>query len=101
MDLSSLKATESDDGVHVHVRAQPGARKTGVKGLHDGALKIAVTCPANRGRANKALVEYLGGLVGVPPSRVRLIRGNKSREKLFLLEGIGLTQFLSKLNEHI
>jgi len=76
------------DGWVVPVRAQPGARKTGVLGEQAGALKLAVNAPPEDGRANKALAELLGEVLGVKRSQVELLRGAASREKLFLIRGV-------------
>ncbi len=70
------------------VRAQPGARKPGVQGVRNGALKLAVTAPADDGKANKALVELLSSLLGVKRSQVELVQGAKSRDKRFLIRGL-------------
>ncbi|MFQ5506722.1 MAG: DUF167 domain-containing protein [Planctomycetota bacterium] len=99
MDTSGLRATETREGVRLHVRAQPGASRPAVKGLHAGALKIAVDAVADRGKANAAITEYLGKLFGLPRSRVRLLRGDKSREKLFLLEGLRLAELMERLRQ--
>ena len=40
-------------GVVIAVRAQPGAKKNGITGEHDGALKVSVTQAPEKGKANK------------------------------------------------
>lgn len=69
------------------VRVQPHARRTGVGGVHDGALKIALQAPAVDGKANAALVGFLADLAGVPKGAVRILRGETSRAKMVLIEG--------------
>ena len=54
-----IAVTDHADGCVLPVRAQPGARKSGVLGEQNGALKVAVTAPPEDGRANQALVEAL------------------------------------------
>ncbi len=80
--------TEHAEGCLLPVRAQPGARKTGVMGEHAGALKVAVTAPPEDGRANKALVETLCEAVGLKRSQVELFSGETRREKRFLIRGV-------------
>jgi uncharacterized protein len=75
-------------GFILPVRAQPGARKEGVAGEYNGALKLAVQAPADDGRANKALIELLRELLGVKRSQLELIAGEKSRDKRFLVAGL-------------
>jgi uncharacterized protein (TIGR00251 family) len=63
------------------IHAQPGARKSGVAGLHGEALKIKLSAPPSEGRANAELLRYLAEALGVPLSAVRLERGASARKK--------------------
>jgi hypothetical protein len=78
-------------GVSLAVRAQPGAKKTAILGIYgDGAtahLKIAVQAPPLEGRANEALIAFLAQTFALPKNAVKLISGDLSRSKVFLLEG--------------
>jgi uncharacterized protein (TIGR00251 family) len=76
------------DGCILPVRAQPGARRNGVQGEQNGALKIAVTAPPEDGRANAALVEALRDALCVKRSQIELVSGQTSREKKFLIRGV-------------
>jgi hypothetical protein len=73
-------------GWQIAVHAQPGAKKSGIAGLHGDRLKVRIAAPAIEGRANEALVDYLAGLLGVPRSKVRVAKGELSREKLVMVE---------------
>jgi uncharacterized protein (TIGR00251 family) len=89
-----LRAASS--GVSLAVRAQPGAKKTAIIGIYgEGAtaqLKIAVQAPPLEGRANEALIAFLAQTFALPKNAVKLISGELSRNKVFLLEGITLAQ---------
>lgn len=80
--------TEHAEGVIVPVRAQPGARKSGVLGTYAGALKLGVTAPPEDGRANQALVDLLRKLFGLKRSQVEMVSGATARDKKFLLRGV-------------
>ena len=75
-------------GCVLPVRAQPNARKAGVVGEHNGALKVAVTVPPEDGRANKALVELLRDALNLKRADVELLSGDKSRDKRLLIRGL-------------
>ena len=47
------------DGATVEVWAVPGASKTEISGLHDGALRVRLATPAEGGKANRALERLL------------------------------------------
>ena len=79
---------ETAEGVLLPVRAQPGARKAGVQGEQNGALKVAVTAPPEDGRANKALTELLREALGLKRSQLELLSGATSRDKKFLVRGL-------------
>lgn len=79
-------------GVRIRVHAQPGAKSTELAGLHDGALKVRVQAPPLEGRANEELIRFLAERLEVARSQITLIRGAKSRSKLFEVSGISETQ---------
>jgi hypothetical protein len=83
-----IHVTARPDGCVVPVKAQPGARRTGVVGEHAGALKLAVAAPPEKGRANQALVELLSDLLGVKCRQVQLVAGKTSADKKFLILGL-------------
>lgn len=49
----------------------------------DGSLTIYIKAPAIEGRANLAAVKLVAKYYGVTPSRVKLVRGATSRNKVF------------------
>jgi uncharacterized protein (TIGR00251 family) len=75
------------EGAIFAVRAQPGARREEIVGMRDGALVVRVRAPAVEGRANEALCRLIAERLGVRRSRVTVIRGERSREKLVRVEG--------------
>jgi uncharacterized protein len=85
------------EGVILPVRAQPGARKNAILGEQNGALKLAVTAPADQGKANKALVELLAEILSLKRSQIELLKGEKSREKRFLIRGLNLADLQERL----
>jgi uncharacterized protein (TIGR00251 family) len=76
------------EGCVLPVRAQPGARKSGVLGEQGGALKVAVTAPPEDGRANRALTEALRDLLNLKRSQVELLSGETCRDKKFLIRRV-------------
>jgi uncharacterized protein (TIGR00251 family) len=94
-----ITITEHAEGCILPVRAQPGARKTGVLGEQAGALKVAVTAPPEDGRANKALAEALRHALGVKRSQVELLSGAISRDKRFLVRALTRTELEARLTD--
>jgi len=79
---------ERPDAIRLKVWLQPGASRERVVGLHGGALKVAVTAPPEKGKANEAARAFLARLFGVGASRVLLRSGASSREKCFEILGL-------------
>jgi len=75
----------------IAVRAQPGAKKNGITGEHDGALNVSVTQAPEKGKANKAIVEVLAKQLGLKKSQVSLLSGQTTQQKRFLLSGVDET----------
>lgn len=94
-----IALTDHADGVVLPVRAQPNAKRAGVVGEQNGALKVAVTAPPEDGRANAALVEVLREALGLKRSQVELIAGQTSRDKRFLIRGVGREALAARVAE--
>jgi len=89
--------TEHPEGFLVAVRAQPGARRNAVVGEVAGALKVAVTAPAQDGRANKAIVETLRGVLRLKRSQVAVVSGETNRHKTLLIRGLPLMELRKRV----
>ncbi len=68
-------------GVRLSLRVQPGARRCAVIGPHGDRLKVAVQAPPVDGRANEALLRYLGACLDVRLAALELVAGGGSRDK--------------------
>lgn len=66
---------------------QPGARRTEVAGIHDGALKIKIAAPPVEGQANAKLLEFLKKAFDVPSNQVILRQGSGGRRKVVEIQG--------------
>jgi hypothetical protein len=70
------------------VRVIPNAPRTAITGKRGGEIVLRVNAPAIDGRANRAAVRHLARMLGVPPSAVRLLSGERSRRKKFEILGV-------------
>ncbi len=82
-----LDLQQSDLGVLVPVKVVPGASRSRVVGILDGALKVAVAAPPEKGKANKALIKILAETFNLPKNRVSIEQGRSSHHKIVLLHG--------------
>jgi uncharacterized protein YggU (UPF0235/DUF167 family) len=85
------------DGTVVEVWVVPGATRDSIEGVYDGALRIRVAAPPERGRATEAVGRLLARRAGV--RRARLLSGARSRRKRFLLPGLAPAEAADRLPE--
>jgi uncharacterized protein (TIGR00251 family) len=79
---------ERENAVLVRVWASPGSSGDRLAGLHGGALKVAVSAPPERGRANQAVRRLLASALALKPAQVTLHSGGTAREKWFRIDGV-------------
>jgi uncharacterized protein YggU (UPF0235/DUF167 family) len=72
-------------GATICVRVTPNARQSGIE-IRDGQILIRVKEPPEAGRATEAARVALARVMGVPRSRLTLVRGATAREKFFRLD---------------
>jgi uncharacterized protein (TIGR00251 family) len=70
------------------VRVQPRARRDEVVGERAGAIVIRLTAPPVDGKANAALCAFVARRLKVPASRVAVVRGQTSRDKVVRVEDV-------------
>lgn len=86
-------------GVLLPVRAQPGAKSSGVRGVQDGALKVSVTQIAEKGKANKALLVVLSKALHVRKSQLELVAGATAGHKQFLVRGVTVEELRQRIDK--
>jgi uncharacterized protein (TIGR00251 family) len=72
----------------IMVRLQARARRDELVGLRDGVLLARVCAPPVEGRANRALCRLIARRAGVATSRVTIVQGERSRDKLVRVDGV-------------
>ncbi len=92
-----IELSDHPQGVVVPVRAQPGARQAGVRGVYRGAVKVAVTQVAEKGKANQAVIEALADALGLKRSQIELLAGPAQRDKRFLIRGIAQDELARRI----
>jgi uncharacterized protein (TIGR00251 family) len=85
------------DGLVVPILAHPGAKRNAVLGERAGMMRIAVTAPPDKGKANTAIQSVLGEWLGCKAARVTLLSGATSRRKRFLIAGLSEEELTRRL----
>jgi uncharacterized protein (TIGR00251 family) len=88
---SNLAIRAGKNGVVLKVRLSPKSSRDEIAGVEDYAgeqvLKARVRAVPEGGHANAALETLIARWLGLPPSRVSIVRGGKSRLKEVAIDG--------------
>ena len=69
-------------GAEIAVRVTPKASRNRIV-VEDGTIRVYVTVVPEGGKANAAVAKLLAKALGVPKSRLELVRGATARDKVF------------------
>ena len=86
--MNEPSAKASRDGVIFEVHVTPSAREDSVSWV-DGVLKVRTVEPADKDKANRAVLKLLKPLLGP----CRMVSGMRSKRKKICAENIGLDRF--------
>ena len=78
---------QEPDAVLLPVKVVAGASRTRCLGELEGRAKIAVASPAEKGRANKALIAFLAQQLGMPRKALAIDSGTTSPLKMIRING--------------
>ncbi|HKD92095.1 MAG TPA: DUF167 domain-containing protein [Terriglobales bacterium] len=92
-----LNFRDSADGCRLQLRVRPQAKRPGIMGESEGALKVAVTAPPVEGKANAACIDLLAKLLKLPKSSFSIAAGQTSRNKVVRISGITADELCARL----
>lgn len=70
----------------ITVKVKPNARENSIKQVETGIFEVKVSVPPEKGKANQKVIELLSKELKIAKSRISLIKGETSKEKLFIIE---------------
>ena len=88
----------SSSTAFLSVRVTPAAGRDALLGWRDDVLRLSVAAPAQRGKANEAVLRLLSAALGLPPQRLRIVRGHTSRQKVIAIEGLDEGEVRARLD---
>ena len=81
----------------IKVRVHPKASRNQVEGFNDDVLVVKVAAVPEKGKANQALIELLAETLGIAKRKVKILRGQSSRDKQVTIDGYSLDQVRRRL----
>ncbi len=79
------------------VKVAPGAKTNQVVGWMGDTLKLRVSAPPERGKANQAVVALLARALGAGRNQIVIVAGAGSRRKRVRVEGIALEEVRERI----
>jgi uncharacterized protein (TIGR00251 family) len=77
---------EREEGVLMYVKVVPGSKRNQIVGASGGDfLKIKITAPPEKGKANEALCAFLAKKFKVSKSMVRIVKGQTQPLKIIFV----------------
>jgi uncharacterized protein len=74
--------------IKISVKVSPGSAKNEVVGLTNDLWRIKVAAPADKGKANKELIDFLSKKLGLRKGNLEIITGQTSHHKVVAVEGL-------------
>ncbi len=82
----------------LNVRVIPGASRNKIAGWIGGAVKIRVQAPAEKGKANVAVISVLADFLDIPAKRLSICAGHASQNKVVEVQGVSDADLISRLS---
>lgn len=70
------------ENTEIVVKVTPKASRERIDVPGEGPIRIYVTAAPDKGAANRAVLALLAQAIGVPKSRLKILRGSTSRDKV-------------------
>jgi len=70
----------------LQLKVVPGASRDEITGWLGEALKVKVSAPPEKGKANRAVLKLLAKLLGVSKSSITIVSGETSQQKVLEIE---------------
>ena len=82
---------------NITIQIQPNAKRNEVLGFEDDVLRVKIAAPPVKGKANKELIDFLSGLLGVSKGSIIIEKGFTSRRKVIAIYGLSQAKILQRL----
>lgn len=84
-------------GTKITVRVQPNAARNEIVGFSEGVLRIKISEPPVKDKANKELIAFLSERLGLSKGSVGIVKGHTSRNKVIAIHSLSREDILRRL----
>jgi len=96
-DWAALDLRPHAEGATIPLRVRPKANVARVQGVHDRALKLSVTEPPEKGKANEGVCRLLARILELPLAAIEVVQGGSSQDKVALVRGLSPEEIRERL----
>lgn len=79
--MDELKIEKANNGITFTVKAVPNSSKTCLQGIQGGSLKVKLSSPPEKGKANKELIKFLAKKLGIKKNQISITAGETNPQK--------------------
>ena len=91
--------SETATGIILNIKVFPNAGRSEISDIQGDSLRIRIASAPVKGKANRECMKLLAAFFGIKKSQVIFQRGETSRLKQVLLEGLSREKVLKRLKE--
>ena len=96
--MSEVTIREHGNGTILEIKVHPGSSRKGLSLREGERLSVYVHSPPEMGKANMDVIKLLSRKLGVPPSRLEIVKGERSRRKTILINDISAEEVMKRLS---
>jgi uncharacterized protein (TIGR00251 family) len=85
--------------VTLNIKVVPGASRDRIAGRYGDGIKVQVSAPPEKGKANDAVISVIAAAFGIRAADIVLLRGHSQPRKVIQINGIEQAAFDARLAE--
>jgi hypothetical protein len=86
-----------ENRARIPVQVYPNAVRNEIAGLTNGILRIKISAPPIKGKANRELIAFLSQLLGTSKDNISIIKGHTARNKVVAIDSLSKESVLELL----
>ena len=94
---NDIEITCGQNAVVFSVKVVPASSRTALAGVQNGMIRIKLAAAPEKGKANKALIDFLADLLGVKRKFITITSGLTSKVKQIAVEQVTEQAIIEKL----
>ncbi|MFT4636591.1 MAG: hypothetical protein ACI9OI_002393 [Chitinophagales bacterium] len=92
---------QMNSDTRLSVKVIPSSSRTQLVGWHGDPLKLKLAAPAEKGKANMALLKLLSKELGLPIASMKILSGHTNQLKVLTIDNIESDALHLKIDKHL